>query len=166
MYVASWDFSIMNAFGGINTLHSAENLLLADWARNLTTSASGIVGYDCAMTYLKQVDNQFGARFVAEMHEPSHTLTITPTPKFDCFGLLQIWKKAEVHELLNNPLVLDLMEAYAAMQLGRTLAKFSITLAGGGTINGTDLYNQGENLYKETIQAMKDEAGPPMFFVG
>ena len=166
MYVASWDFSIMNAFGGINTLHSAENLLLSDWALNLTRNNCGIVGYDAAMTFLKQVDNQFGAQFVAEMHEPSHTLTITPTPKYDCFGLLQIWKKTEVHDLLNNPLILDLMEAYAAMQVGRALAKYSITLAGGGTINGTDLYNQGATLYKDTLQAMKDEAGPPLFFVG
>ena len=165
-YTYAWDFSIMNLFGGINTLHSAENLLLSDWARNLTRNNYGLMGYDTAMTYLKQVDNQFGARFQASMHEPSHTLTILPTPKYDAWALLQIWKKAEVHELLNNPLVLDLMEAYASMQLGRVLNKYSITLAGGGTLNGSDFYNQGKDLYEATMERLRGEAEPAMFFMG
>lgn len=165
-YGAVWDFSIMNFFGGINTLHSAENLLLSDWARNLTNSSSGIVGWNTAMTYLKQVDNEFGARFTAEMHEPSHTLTITPTPKFSCFGLMQIWQKSEVWTLLNNPLVLDLMEAYALMQLGRILNKYSVTLAGGGQLNGSDFYTQGKDLYDMTMERIRGEADPPLFFIG
>ena len=165
-YTYAWDFSIMNLFGGINTLHSAENLLLSDWARNLTKNGGGLVSYDAAMTWLKQVDNQFGAHFQASMHEPSHTLTVLPMPKYDTWALLQIWKKAEVHEILNNPLVMDLAQGYSFMQLGVILNKYQIQLAGGGTLNGADFYNQGKELVDATMERLRGEADPPMFFMG
>ena len=165
-YTSVWDFSIMNLFGGINTLHSAENLLLADWAVYFPNCSNGLIGYNAAMTWLKQVDNEFGARFHANIHEPSHTLLLTPTPKFTCYGLLQAWKKTDVTDLLNNPLVLDLMEGQAGMMVGRILSKYSITLPGGGSLSGQDLYNNSKELYDNALQAMKDEAEPAMFFMG
>lgn len=165
-YTQAWDFSIMNFFGGINTLHSAENLLLSDWAMYFTRNGNGLIGYNTAMTWLKQIDNEFGARFHAYLHEPSHTMTIVPTPKFDTYGLLQVWRKTEVSDLLNNPLILDLMEGQAGMMLGRNLSKYQITLAGGGSINGDTLYSHAKELYDTTLERLRAEADPPLFFIG
>lgn len=166
-YTSAWDFSLMNILGGINTLHSATNMYLSTWVRdwNYHGGTSGIVGYDAAMTFLKEVDKQFGPHFSVNFHEGSHTLQITPTPIADCFGLLQIWRKEEAYNLLNNPLILDLMEGYSLQLLGRILSKYQVTLAGGGQLNGEIFFTQGKDLVEATLERLRTEAEPPYFFV-
>ncbi len=169
-------FDYTSLINGINVLHSPQHALLYnDWVNNGNYpggpggggSASSLVGYNLAMTGLKEVTNQFSTSYSADFHEPSRTLKIMPTPKEDnIVGLLKIWKKSEVKDMFDHPLVKKLMVGRAMMQWGLHLKKYSVQMPGGGTANGSELFQDGMVMEEKALESMKSEGEFPQFFVG
>lgn len=167
------EFDYTSLIDGINVLHSPTHMLLYnEWVTNGnypgggTTGASSLVGYDIAMTYLKEIENQFSVSFNADFHEPSSMLKLTPTPKESGTGLLKVWRKSDVKDMLDHPLVKKIMVARAMMQWGLHLKKYQVTMPGGGTTNGDGIYQDGLVMEEKALDRLMSEGEFPQFFVG
>lgn len=168
------EFSMLDYLDGINVMHSPTNMLLYnDWAnqRNYpggpgNGGGASLVGYDIAMMYFKEVQNQFSTRYLCTFHQPSGLLTLVPTPKLNGTGLLEVWKKTDIKFMLDHPLVKKLMVARAMMQWGLHLSKYSVNMAGGGTANGELIYQRGADMEEKAIEELKQSSYFPQFFVG
>jgi hypothetical protein len=166
-------FSFMSYLDGINVMHSPTNMLLYnDWAnqRNYPggpgSGGASIVNYDIAMMYFKEIQNQFKTMYNADYHEPSRTLYLTPTPKQDGVGMLEIWRRSQITDMLDHPIVKKIMVGRAMMQWGQSLGKYQIQMPGGGTTNGDTIYSRGEAMEEKWMEKLEKEGTFPQFFVG
>ncbi len=146
-------------FTPVNLFLSSENLL---W----TFANFDLVSYDIALTYLKEVENQLGLKFRVDYIPQQELLKIVPTPATDHMVLLQVYKKETALNLYNHHLVKKLSVARAMKQWGLHLTKYTMTLPGGGTINGEAILSQGKEDEVIWLKAMEDESEPIDFFVG
>ena len=169
--VVSFDY--MSALDGINVLHSPTHMLLYnDWVNNGNYpggpggGGASLVSYDIAMTHLKEVQNQFSITYQAKYNEPSRMLTLLPTPKENGTGLLEVWKKTDIKYMFDHPLVKKLMIGRAMQQWGTNIGKYSITMPGGGTTNGSEIYSNGTMLEEKAFELIKTEGYFPQFFCG
>lgn len=172
------DFDYNSYLDGINVLHSPTHMLLYnDWVRDgnypggggsagQSSNAPALMGYDIAMTYLKEVINQFKTVYNVQYNEPSRSMIVTPTPKTDIVGFMRVWKRTETQYMYDHPIVKKLLVARAFMQWGTNLGKYTITMPGGGTVNGDVLYSRGEVAEEKWLESLKTEGTFPQFFVG
>lgn len=167
------DFNYMNVLDGINVLHSPTHMLLYnDWVVNGNypggqADASGsLVSYNMAMTYLKEVQNQFSRKYVADFHEPSRTLRLLPTPKENGVGLLSVWKKTDIKYMMDHPIVKKLMHGRAMQQWGTNIGKYTIQMPGGGSMNGSEIYQNGVTIEERALEDLKASGEWPQFWVG
>lgn len=170
--VISFDF--MSAMDGINILHSNTHMALYnDWVvqgnypgGSGSYGSGSLVSYDIAMTYFKEVQNQFAISYLGTYNEPSKRLFLTPTPKENGVGLIEVWKKTDIKYMFDHPLVKKLMIGRAMQQWGTNIGKYSISMPGGGTTNGSEIYGNGTALEEKAFELMKSESAFPQFFVG
>lgn len=167
------DFSVMSYLNDINVLFSPTNMLLYnEWVNQGNypggpgSGGASIVSYDVAMMYFGEICSQFDTKYLADYTEPSRTLRLQPTPKADGVGLLECWKKVRVKDLLDHVIVKELCYARALMEWGMHLSKYSITMSGGGSVNGQDIYSNGKELWDNWFERLQNEAWFPQFFVG
>jgi hypothetical protein len=170
-------FDYMSHYDGINVLHSPTHMLLYnDWVNNGNYpggpgtgnqgSPGALVSYDIALTYLEEVKNQFSIMYKADYHEPSRTLTLTPSPNEDGTGLLTVWRRADITDMMDHPIVKKLMVGRAMMQWGLHLGKYQIQMPGGGTTNGDTIYSNGLVMEEKAWEQLISEGDYPQFWVG
>lgn len=169
-------FDYTSILDGINVLHSPTHMLFYnDWVVNGNYpggpggggSISSLVGYDIAMTGLKEVQNQLGTSYQADFHEPSRTLKLLPTPQEEnMVGLLKVWKKSDVKYMFDHPIVKKLMVARAMKQWGLHLKKYQVQMPGGGATNGDAIYQDGLVEEEKAWERLISEGEFPQFFVG
>jgi hypothetical protein len=80
--------------------------------------------------------------------------------------LLRVYKKEYAKNLYNHPLVKKLCVARGMQEWGQNLDKYSMSLPGGGTINGSAIIARGEALEEKVMENLKLETEPPVFIVG
>lgn len=171
-------FEYMSHLDGINVLHSPTHMLLYnDWvnggnypggpgsAQTPQGSPGGLVEYNIAMMYYEEIKNQFKTIYSAEYHEPSRKLKLLPTPTQDGTGVLTVWKKSDIQNMMDHPIVKKLMVARAMMQWGMHLGKYQIQMPGGGTTNGDTIYQNGLVLEEKAWEQLTTEGDFPQFFV-
>lgn len=168
------DFDTIQGYGGINDLFTVEhNLLYNDLVggRLLGTgpdsSTGGILGnWNTQMMYLEEIRNEFSPLYNVQYSPLSKQLLVTPTPKQDIMGLLEVFKREDSALLYNHILFRRLVVARAKKLWGLHLKKYSLTLPGGGSINGSEIYSDGVTEEEKAFEAVQKEAAPAMFFVG
>lgn len=173
------DFEYQSYLDGINVLHSPSHMLLYnDWVQQGNYpggpgnggghggNAPMLMGYDIAMTYYKEVINQFKKVYSVHYHDPSRTLRVVPTPTSDVTGMIRVWKRSDVQYMYDHPIVKKLMVARALMQWGLHLGKYTVTMPGGGTANGDLIYSRGEIQEEKALESLKSEGQYPQFWCG
>src|SRR5574343_1463009 len=168
------DFDSIQCFNGVNQLFTVEhNILYNDLVggRLLGTgpdaSTGGVLGnWNTQMMYLEEVRNEFSTLYNVQYSPLSKTLIVTPTPKEDLAGLLEVFKREDSTLLFNHILFRRLVVARAKKLWGLHLKKYALTLPGGGTINGSEIYSDGVTDEEKAFEAIQKEAAPAMFFVG
>ena len=168
------DFDTIQGFNGVNQLFTVEhNILYNDLVggKLLGTgpdaSTGGILGnYNTQMMYLEEIRNEFSPRYNVQYNPLSKMMYVTPTPKEDCVGLLEVFKREDSTLLFNHILFRRLVVARAKKLWGLHLKKYALTLPGGGSINGSEIYSDGVADEEKAFEAIQKEAAPPMFFVG
>jgi hypothetical protein len=152
---------------GINTLFAPTHMVMAsDIAAGRYITNYGLVDWNIAMMYLQEIKNSFGTMFTVTYYPGQQILKVYPTPTQNMTGLLAVYKKEQAIFLFNNVLVRKLALAKARKQWGTNTKKYSITLPGGGTINGQEIYNEGVETEKDILAQIKKESAPVDFFVG
>lgn len=170
-------FDYMSHYDGINVLHSPSHMLLSnDWVgggnypggpgSGSGGSPGALVSYDIALTYLEEVKNKFSVMYKADYHEPSRRLSLTPTPTKDGTGLLTVWRRSDITDMMDHPIVKKLMVARSMMQWGLHLGKYQIQMPGGGTTNGDTIYGNGLAQEEKAWDQLTTEAPMAQFFVG
>lgn len=165
---------------GINDLFSPQHTLLYnDWINGNypggsggTNGAAGLGGscvignYDISMIYLEEIKDHFARTYTADFNPNSYILRVWPTPNQSGPAMLTVYKRETAENLYNNPLLKKLAKARVKMLWGEILWKYSMTLPGGGGINGSEIISRGEEEEAKAIEAMRMETEPSIFLVG
>jgi len=160
---------------GINTLFSPSNILLQNSGSSLINNSLNydsfspgldLASYHVDLNYLDEIQNTFGTNFLVIWRPLEEKLIVSPTPETNYTGLIQVYKKEIQERIYNSILFRDLVVAKVKMLWGNILKKYDTTMAGGGNINGRDVYQEGKDDYEKALQTIKDESEPPMFYVG
>lgn len=170
------DLQLSNA-GGINTLFSnTHQLLYNDWVvqGNYPGGPGNIPGmgggnilsdYQGTMQYLEEIKNTFGRRYTAYYRGNRNELVILPTPETSGVCMMRVYKKDAAENLYNNILIKRMAVAKAKKQWGLHLKKYSLTLPGGGTLNGDSIYQDGVTEETELMESFRKESEPIDFYV-
>jgi len=164
--------------GGINTLFSPTHLLLYDQMQSGLLYGSGQAGavqqggalqlnyWQIGQQTISDVEHLFKKRYRTTFSPMEKKLFIYPTPDQDGIAMITAWRKVDSVTLYNNYWVKKLAVAKTMMHWGRHLKKYSVTMPGGSTMNGSEIYQDGKIEYDESFAQMKREAFIPFFKVG
>jgi hypothetical protein len=174
---AAYDLDISFGLTGINTLFSAEHVLLYDqWvnkgnypggpANPLGNTGLVMTDHEIAMEYLQLIKVKFGKQYRAKWHAGRKVLEIIPTPKQCMIGMIGLYMREKAEYLYDHPLVKKLAVARAMIQWGWHLAKYNVTMPDGITFNGQDLVQRGMEQEEKWLSRMEEESAKPDFFIG
>jgi len=174
---AAYDLDLSYGLDGINTLFSPTHILLYDqWVTQggypggpgAGAGSTGMVltEWEIAMEYLEQVKMSFGKHYRVKWHGGREVLEIIPTPEQNMCGMVALYKRENVENVYNHPLVRKLATARAKIQWGLHLSKYNVTLPDGLTINGRDLISDGQAEEEKWFDRMISESQPIDIFVG
>ena len=151
---------------GINTLFAPTHMVMAsDIAAGRYITNYGLVDWNIAMMYLEEIKRCFGTMFTVTYYPGMQQLKVYPTPTTNMTGLLVCYKKVLAQYLFNNVLVKALALAKARKVWGNNVKKYNITLPGGGTINGTAIFDEGKADEDKVLEQIKAESSPVDFFM-
>lgn len=171
------DFNVSFGADGINTLFSPTHILLQE-----NNSSNGLFGlrmgsgnytpglelasYQTAMMYIQQIHDTLGKHYSVDWISQRETLVVTPAPRESLTGVLEVYKKEKIENLLNDNLVKALSIAKTKIVWGGILRKTIMTLPGGGTISGNEILQEGKEEERDIIEQIKLESEQPIFFIG
>jgi hypothetical protein len=155
---------------GLNTLFSSQlNVLGSGW----TTLGNGGYGqglglsnYEMATQYIDLIDLYFQKTFRVFYRTGAEKLHVAPMPTEDGVALIHIYKKEAAQYIYNQELFKELVRARVMVRWGFILNKRTITLPGGGTINGQFIYDEGKDLEEKVRQRIYDEQYPTQPMIG
>ena len=168
------DFDTIQSFNGVNQLFTIEhNILYNDLVGgNLlgtgpTADAGGLLGnWNTQMMYLEEIRDEFSVMYSVQYNALSKMMYVVPTPDEDAVGLLQVFRRETAEMFYNHILFRRLCVARAKKLWGLHLKKYALTLPGGGSINGSEIYSDGVADEEKAFDDVKKEAAPAMFWVG
>lgn len=176
---AAYDLDLSFGLDGINTLFSPTHVLLYDqWVtQGNYPGGGGQAGYgsngglimtewEIAMQYLEQIKMSFGKQYRAKWHAGREVLEIIPTPQQCMCGMIALYRRENVENVYNHPLVRKLAVARAKIQWGIHLTKYNVTLPDGLTINGRDLISDGKEEEEKWFDRLTSEGQPVDIFIG
>jgi hypothetical protein len=120
-----------------------------------------LVTYAGAIRYLNDVKKLVGTQYSIKLHPVDHILRVYPTPKSDRIAIATVYVKAKKYEVFANPLFRDMVVARAEMQLGKILKKDDITLPGGAKVNGSQIYTDAKEEWKNLMDELKAQSAQP-----
>ena len=155
---------------GLNTLFSSQlNLLGFGW----TVYGDGgdgqglqMANYEMAMQSIDLVDMYFQKIFRCVYRIGAEIFELIPMPTEDGTALIYIYKKEVAMYIYNQELFKEYVRALIMMRWGFVLNKKTITIPGGGTVNGEWIYNEGKELRDECRQRIIDEQMPTQPMIG
>lgn len=154
---------------GLNTLFSSQlNLLGSGWTGLGSSNGQGLslANYEMGMEYIDMIDTYFQKTFRAFYRPGAEQLIIAPMPTEDGVALIHIYKKEAAQYIYNQEMFKELVRARVMMRWGFVLNKRTITIPGGGTINGEWIYNEGKELEEKVRQRIYDEQMPCQPMIG
>jgi hypothetical protein len=187
--------NILDNFDGVNTLFTPTHILLQELGNNPVFQAGtwsdssvgyagprpgagpsmggGVPEYGLQLTnwtiatqYLELVKDMFGKQYATNWLPWREQLKIIPTPVERATGLLVLYRKENELPLYNCDLVQNLAVARAKIQWGEHIAKYSVTMPGGGTAQGERLIQEGKEEEEVAMLEIKGQSNPIDFFVG
>jgi len=167
-------FESHTGLNGINTLFSAEHILLYDTfgKRNPFSGAgsnsSGMVmsSYESVMMYLKDIKRTVGDHYRVKYIPGREILKINPAPKCIVYGVVGMYKKLPLEDLYNNPLFRNMVVARMGMQWGHHIRKIKGAMPDGLTVSGDEILAEYTTMYNDTLLSFKEESEPPIFLIG
>lgn len=120
-----------------------------------------LITYAGAMRYLADVKKLVGTQYNIKLNVIERMMRVYPTPRSPRVAICRVYRKAKQAEVYNNILFQEMVVARAGMQLGIILSKDSITLPGGGQVNGEGIYTKYQTIWDKGMETIKNEAPRP-----
>lgn len=127
-----------------------------------------IASYTASRLFMAEVNKAVGEHFYPKMvvnEKGEKELHIFPPPRDTGFRRTIVgraYKRAELGAVYGHPFFVKIA-AGAMMQIwGRSLGKFDRTLPGGGRVNGSEIKNDGKELFDTWLTRLINESGTPL----
>ena len=158
------NFECSNWFGDINHLFSPMHNLMYSELTNMGglqfnstcwggSSYGDVLGHwNACLTWLEEAKNEFSTTYQVEYIKDSKELLVRPTPKTRQLGLLRVFKREKIANIIQKPLFREMVVAKCGIIWANALRKYSLQIAGGGTLNADSLYSS----YKERLDAVQE----------
>lgn len=171
------DFELTNWLNnGINDLFTVPHCMLYNemqsmngwrfggtcWGNN--AGYGNVLGsWNSSLVWLEQLKMDFATQYQVHYNEEAHELTVAPTPKHDEVGLLTVYKRQSTAKIFNSILFRKLVVAECGMLWTAALSKYNLTLAGGGTLNASQMFSNYQT-ERDKIQDRIDKESPNGYF--
>lgn len=173
------NFECSNWLGDINQLFSpAHTLLYSDLmsmggmqfsstCRGPSSSYGDVLGnWNATLTWLEEAKNEFSTLYQVKYIKDEKTLSVWPTPKAKQLGLLHVYKRDKVSNIIQKPLFREMAVCKCGMVWANALRKYSLQIAGGGTLNADSLYSSYKDRYDAILERIYKENPNYDFIVG
>ena len=115
-----------------------------------TSSYGDILGnWNATLTWLEEAKMDFARKYRVQYVREQKALFVRPTPRFPDRGLLRVYKREHVLNIIQDPLFREFVVAKAGIVWTTGLRKYNIQLAGGGNLNMDSLASDFKEAYKE-----------------
>lgn len=108
--------------------------------------------WNATLTWLEEAKMDFGRKYQVKYIREQKALLVRPTPRYPDRCLLRVYKREHFINLIQDPLFRKYLVAKAGWLWALGLRKFSLQLAGGGTLNGDSLAAD----FKQDIKDIED----------
>lgn len=128
----------------------------------VTNNNEGLLTYYGAMQNLNLLDQFFGKDYMFRYQAPRNAILLSPTPKKDHAVMIKVYTRELPENLLNNHNVKNLALSYAKQIWGTVLAKYSLQLPGGASIDGNSIKTEGvteQEKYEDNIRLESEGLG-------
>lgn len=161
-------FTPANLFTQPYISHSNYNSFGSSLNGNYGYNATGgleLAEWDIAMGYLKDWKERFCKTYRVDYRQGPGILQLVPTPMTSGTALIRVYKKESAMDLYNHIFFQELACAFARIQWGNNIGKYSITLPGGGTMNGAEILQFGIAERDRILERLETEGEPNDFYV-
>ena len=172
------DFQTASWLGNINELFTVSHNLLYDTVQGMNSfnyngmcygdsSYGDVMGnFNAQLVWLKQVKFDLGESYQVSYNAKEHLLHVWPSPKKPVHGLIEVVKRQSSQKVFNDYWFKELVVCKAGMIWTNSLRKYSLTIAGGGTINGDSLYSSYKERYDAAIERIDKESPHGFIYIG
>ncbi len=158
-----------SALGNINMLFTPAHTVmyndLLKMSKDITGRAYSLTNWYVNMSTIDNMQFLFEKHTSVIWSEWEHKAKIVPAPETDVIALFSVWKKVPEQALYNNDYFKKLIKAKTMQQWGLHMKKYTTTLPGGGSMNGSEIYSDGVTLEDKVIDQLKREQYMMMFEV-
>lgn len=173
------DFQTASWLGDINELFTLPHNALYDSVMSMNTSSifrgscygnsasfGNVLGHwNSALMWLEQAKLDFGESYQVRYNEKEKELSIWPSPRKPVRGIMEVYKRQRSVKIFNDIMFRKMVVARAGMVWTNALRKYSITLAGGGQLNGDSLYSSYKEEYDYCLENIRLESTTGEFWM-
>ena len=173
------DFQTSNWLGDINELFTLPHNALYDSVMSMNSSSifrgscyGNSAGYgdmlgnwNASLMWLEQAKIDFGEAYQVRYNEAEKELSVWPTPRKPVRGIMEVYKRQRSIKVFNDIMFRKLVVAWAGQVWTNALRKYSLTIAGGGTLNADSLYSSYKEQYDWCIEQIRLESPAGEFYM-
>lgn len=173
------DFATANWLGDINELFTLPHNALYDSVMSMNASSifrgscygnsagfGDVLGsWNAALQWLEQAKMEFGESYQVRYNEKEKELSVWPTPRHPCKGIMEVYKKQKSVKIFNDIMFRKMVVARAGMVWANALRKYTLTIAGGGQLNGDSLYASYKEEYDYCLENIRLESPNGEFWI-
>ena len=173
------DFQTANWLGDINELFTLPHNALYDSVMSMNASSifrgscygnsagfGDILGsWNAALQWLEQAKIEFGESYQVRYNDKEKELSIWPSPRHPCRGIMEVYKRQRSVKIFNDIMFRKMVVARAGMVWTNALRKYSLTIAGGGTLNADSLYSSYKEEYDYCLENIRLESPNGEFYI-
>lgn len=173
------DFQTSNWLGDINELFTLPHNALYDSVMSMNSSSifrgscyGNSAGYgdmlgnwNASLMWLEQAKIDFGEAYQIRYNEAEKELSVWPTPRKPVRGIMEVYKRQRSIKVFNDIMFRKLVVAWAGQVWTNALRKYSLTIAGGGTLNADSLYSSYKEQYDWCIEQIRLESPAGEFYM-
>lgn len=164
------DFQTANWLGNINELFTVPHNILYDSMMGMNnwnfngmcygdSSYGDVMGnFNAQLVWLEQVKFDLGEAYQVSYNQKEKELAVWPTPRRKVHGLMEVVKRQHSSKIFNDFWFKELVVCKAGMIWTNALRKYSLTIAGGGTLNADSLYSSYKERYDAAIERIDRES--------
>ena len=121
--------------------------------------------WNASLMWLEQAKIDFGEAYQVRYNEAEKELSVWPTPRKPVRGIMEVYKRQRSIKVFNDIMFRKLVVAWAGQVWTNALRKYSLTIAGGGTLNADSLYSSYKEQYDWCIEQIRLESPAGEFYM-